>query len=423
MRNQLVFNLDECSKFRQTLLARPPGIAHGAVVLLLGLLIAAVLWSVLTRANLVVRGAGRVRPVDSPEKVVIAARPEVLSASTGGRVVAVHFREGDEVHKGALLIRLETEQLDNLIAKQRRTIRSAQEELSNLDNLEKLTARQADSARLKAQAELARAKEDVEQAELVRAAELGKAEAALDSARDEEARSRRLAATNAIAPAERVKAVNRLREARQALAKARAPVTKARVQVAQRALEQSDSDQSVRREELKLKRQVKEGELAAARIDLANRELERKQSEIRAPISGVVTKGDIKVSDVLAPGKPVVEIAKQTGFLFELAVASEDFGDLRLGMPVLIKLDAFDYQRYGALLGTVSFLSPDSGVAEGQTRATHLVRITLEGDRVGRGELQGVVKLGMSGQADIVTGEESLLGLLVKRIRRSISLK
>jgi multidrug efflux pump subunit AcrA (membrane-fusion protein) len=422
MRNQLVVDLAECTRFRQTLLARPPGITHGAVALLLGLLLAAVLWSALTRANLVVRGAGRVRPVDSPEKVASAARPDVLSASTGGRVVAVHFREGDVVQQGALLIRLETEQLDNQIAKQRRSIQSIKEELANLSNLETLTARQAESARRKAQAELARAKEEVAQAELVRTAERGKAEAELDSARDEEARIRRLAARNAIAPADRVKALNRLREARQVLAKAKAPVTTAQVQVAQRALEQIDSDQAIRRQELKLKRQVKEGELAAARIDLANRELERKQSEIRAPISGVVIKGDVKISDVLTPGKPVLEIAKQTGFLFELAVASEDLGVLRLGMPVRIKLDAFDSQRYGTLSGTVSFLSPDSGVAEGQARATHLVRITLEGERVGWGALHGQVKLGMSGQADIVIGEESLLALLLKRLRRSISL-
>jgi len=41
---------------------------------------------------------------------------------------------------------------------------------------------------------------------------------------------------------------------------------------------------------------------------------------------------------------------------------------------------------------------------------------------VGRGVFRGRVKLGMGGLAEIVTGRESLLSILVKQIRRSISL-
>src|SRR5262245_18735769 len=99
------------------------------------LLGAALLWAALTQANLVVRGAGRVRPVDTPEKVFSGARADVLSASTGGRVVAVHFKEGDEVKEGALLIRLDTDHVDNQIAKQRRMIQATEEELANLRRL------------------------------------------------------------------------------------------------------------------------------------------------------------------------------------------------------------------------------------------------------------------------------------------------
>ena len=34
-------------------------------------------------------------------------------------------------------------------------------------------------------------------------------------------------------------------------------------------------------------------------------------------------------------------------------------------MPARIKLDAYNYQQYGTVDGTVCFLSPDSGVSEG----------------------------------------------------------
>jgi hypothetical protein len=50
------------------------------------------------------------------------------------------------------------------------------------------------------------------------------------------------------------------------------------------------------------------------------------------------------------------------------------------------------------------------------------VRIALGSNEVGRGEFHGRVKLGMSGQADVVTGRDSLLSLLLRRIRRTVSL-
>jgi hypothetical protein len=42
--------------------------------------------------------------------------------------------------------------------------------------------------------------------------------------------------------------------------------------------------------------------------------------------------------------------------------------------------------------------------------------------RIGHGEVRGKVKLGIAGQAEIVNAQESILSLLVKKIRQSISL-
>jgi multidrug resistance efflux pump len=126
--------------------------------------------------------------------------------------------------------------------------------------------------------------------------------------------------------------------------------------------------------------------------------------------------------------KSVVEIARRGDLIFEAVVPSEEVGDLRVGMPVRIKLDAFDYQRYGTVEGSVGFISPDSGVADprqGEPPAKpvfYTVKIRLPRLEVGRGTYQGRVKLGMAGVAEVVTDRESLLSLLVQRIRRTISL-
>jgi len=105
-----------------------------------------------------------------------------------------------------------------------------------------------------------------------------------------------------------------------------------------------------------------------------------------------------------------------------VTVSSEDVGLLREGMPVRVRLDAFDYQQHGTVAGTVSMISPDAQVKDRQRTGVFTMKVALEGDEVGRNELRGKPKLGMTGQAEIVTGQESLLGLLVKKVRQTISL-
>jgi multidrug resistance efflux pump len=157
---------------------------------------------------------------------------------------------------------------------------------------------------------------------------------------------------------------------------------------------------------------------------------------MRSPIDGVVVAGRIQPGDVLERGKAVLEIAPQGGYRFEAVVPSESVGQLRVGMPVRIKFDAYDYQKYGVLDGTVTYLSPDSklpgsdvkaGEAEEQTlarksSAAFVVRVELLADELRRGALRGRVKLGLGGTAEIVTGRESVLAILIKRIRQAISL-
>ena len=134
------------------------------------------------------------------------------------------------------------------------------------------------------------------------------------------------------------------------------------------------------------------------------------------------TSGEVRVGDVLEAGKVVLTVAREQGFRVDVTVPDAEIGHLREGMEARIKLDAYNYQQYGTLEGTVCFISPDSGVAEGRQAAFYTVRVELGRDEVGRGSYRGRVKLGMAGQAEVVTGRDSLLSLLLKRIRQTISL-
>jgi hemolysin D len=422
MRDATILDLADCTEYRHALRARPPAIVHGTLALLVALLGTALGWADLTRASLVVRGTGRIRPITTPVKVFNAARGDSLSASAGGRVAEINARVGDVVRRGDVLIRLETGRLDNEIARRARIIRAAEEELARLDRLDAIQARQYETARAKVEAELAQAREEVLRAKQRRDSEVRLAAIALEVAEREESRLPRLVKKGYVPKLELLRATTKTREAREKLAAARIPVDEGRVAVQRRALELVERDHAVKRDELELKRGIKRGEVEAARLELANLELEREQAVIRAPIDGVVTAGDLKVGDLLEPGKPAVEIARQAGFLFEAEVPNEEIGLVRPGMSARIKLDAYDYQRYGTLSGSVSFVSPDSGVSEGQAKDSYLVRVAVGRTELGRGGYRGQVKLGMTGKAEIIIGRDSLLSLLLRRIRRTISL-
>jgi multidrug resistance efflux pump len=422
MHNEKIWDLAECTEFRQTLQASPPSIVHGTVMLLATLLGAVLVWSALTQADLVVRAPGRVRPVTSPLKVVNDSSGAALSASFGGRVLEVNFHQGKGVRQGEVLIRLDTERLDNEISKRKRSILAGEEELQRLGHLGELSAWQYATVKAKAEAELAQAREEIVQAKNRQATDVRLAELELEDAGQEETQLRKLVEHEFAPRNDLRKATARVRETEEKLKKTQLPIDDRKIEIFRQALALAEKDYAVKRKEQEMQRGLKQGEIEAARIELANLELERKQGVIRAPMDGIVTTGDVKVGDFLERGKSVVEIAEQKGFRFEAAVPSEEVGNLRVGMKARIKLDAYDYQRYGTVAGTVIFISPDSGVPEGQRATLYLVRIELEQKDLGRGKLRGQVKLGMAGHAEIVSGQESLLALLVKQIRQTISL-
>jgi multidrug resistance efflux pump len=413
MRTELICQLADCSEFRQTLLARPPQVVHGAAILATVLLSTAVVWSALTEADVVVRAGGLVRPVTAPQKV---------AALAGGRVTEVHVRQGQEVRAGDLLVKLDTEQQDTETRKQQQAIRTGEQELAGLARLREAAVGQFEAVRSEAEARLAQIEEEIRTARQRQSADVLVGEAQLKAAQDDEARAREAVRRGVESSGKAIAAAERVRELQAQLEKLRVPLESAREETARRALATLERDHQKGRAELDLRIATREGDLAAARIALDDLRREREKSFLRSPVAGVVTSEDVKVGDVLRAGEAVLTIAEQRGFLYEVEIPSEDCGRLRAGMAAKIKLDAYDYQRYGTLAGTVRSISPDSHVLEGLRTATYTVRIELAGDELGRGDDHGRVRLGMAGQAEIVTARVSLLVLLAKQIRQTISL-
>jgi hemolysin D len=419
-RQPRVVELRDCTTLRQQLEARPPVLVHAACWLSLSLIVVALIWAGLTTANLVVRSTGRVRPVDTPLHM-FAPRGTRLD----GRVTAVHVHVGDQVRQGDALLEFDTALLDNEIAGLDRKIRASQEELAQLDQIATRLTTQYEAAHAKAVAELAVGRTEVEQAQQRRQAEIRRAEVDFDAKQDQERRSSKLVVKSAVTESQYVEDQAKMRDSEQKLTVARLPVDLGKLKVLEQAVELVEQNSAVARAELEARRVAKGGEIDTSGREVANLRLQREQATLRSPIDGLVVQGNPRVGDLVPAGDTVFEIARKQGFRFEVEVASEDMGLLRTGMPAIIKFDAYDFQRYGTLAGQVSYLSPDSTPADPtqpKRAATYVVKIDLSGDRVAHGEYSGQIKLGLGGQAEIVTERRSLLTIFLRRLRSSISL-
>ncbi len=224
MSRGVIVDLADCSEFRQTLAARPPRIVHGTTLLLMALLAAAVTWSALVKANLVVRASGRVRPVEIPTRVFTSA-----SADLEGRVVEAPFEEGDVVRQGDVLVRLDTARIDNRIAKLERTMEASQDELAKFTALETLLTLQLNSAKEKAQAELTQAEAALARAVDQRASEIRRTKADLKAAEEHLRRCKQLRDSRTITEQDLLKAETDFRQAQEKLVQAELPVDEPQV--------------------------------------------------------------------------------------------------------------------------------------------------------------------------------------------------
>lgn len=425
MSHQRYYDLTQCTEFRQTLQSRPPAIIHGTALLIVALIGGAVVWAACTEADLIVRAQGRVRPLVRSQRLADAAAEESsVSPSRDGRVVAVHVRDGDKVQRGQALAQLDTQRLDNDIASRQRTIEAAESELASLERTETLVTERFQAARAKAEAELAQAEREIAATRKRRDAEIRQRTAALQAASKTFDRLEKLHQQKAVASAERDDAQAKLQEATVLLEKASLPVDDGRLPVLRQALELVGKDYEVEVSKIAAQRQVKRQQLQAARLELANLQLELRQSVLRAPLDGTVTSVKARVGEMVQTGQPLLSLAELDGYRMDVAVASDDVGHLQEGLPVRIKMDAYDYQKYGTLTGKIIFISPDSRLpSDGSpARPQYLVKVSLDSQQVSRGGHVGRIKLGMTGAAEIITDRESLLSLLFRSLRRRVSL-
>ncbi len=170
-------------------------------------------------------------------------------------------------------------------------------------------------------------------------------------------------------------------------------------------------------------------ELSLLEEQMVVRDDAMKRTVIVSPVNGIVKQiKNNTLGGVVAAGAPIMELVPVGArVLVEARVKPADIGFVKVGQPVAIKLSAYDATIYGALKGRVVSISPDAlGDPERAANADGTwYRALVDADRerfkAGEGQHARALEVlpGMTGTAEIRTGERTVLEFLVRPMLRT----
>lgn len=186
-------------------------------------------------------------------------------------------------------------------------------------------------------------------------------------------------------------------------------------------LQSASADREVANAEDKLRLQVQTARLvadAAARIKFENIDKEN-FLRIVAPVDGVITGvTSTQPGDKIQANAPLAGIAPRNAKpILKIEIAEHDRGFLREGLPVQLKFNAFPYQRYGLIRGTLQFISPATKPSAQGRQPVYEGRVSLDQVQYQVGGTKYPLRYGMTAVAEIVVRERRLIDLALDPFR------
>ncbi len=159
--------------------------------------------------------------------------------------------------------------------------------------------------------------------------------------------------------------------------------------------------------------------IARLQTEISAAEKMLRHTTITAPASGIITMITVRgAGEVLQPGQTIAAIAPtDMPLVIEALLPNKDIAFIEKGLPAKLKFEAFPYQDYGIVDGTVIDISPDA-----VTDKDHVsyYKVTIAPHRISSPTTGRVVVLrpGLVVSAEIVTEQRSVLSLLFEPARK-----
>jgi len=173
-----------------------------------------------------------------------------------------------------------------------------------------------------------------------------------------------------------------------------------------------------------------ESELSQTRENTLAREDALKKTVIRAPMDGIVKHvQQTTLGAVIQSGQSILEIVPvKDDMLVEAYVKPSEVAFLRVNQPAVVKLTAFDFNKYGGLEAVLDHISPDTLRDENKPRKPGGAPVDLEegyyrilvriiDKRLDRHGMRMNATPGMTATVEIKTGEKTVLEYLLRPLQ------
>ncbi len=140
---------------------------------------------------------------------------------------------------------------------------------------------------------------------------------------------------------------------------------------------------------------------------------------IRAPETGVITNlAFTQPGDKIQANTPLGGIAPLNAApMLKVEIRESDRGLLRVGLPVKMKFNAFPYQRYGFIEGTLEYISPTAEISKTANGPVFKGRISLDKAAFDVAGEDYPIRYGMLATAEIIVRHRRFIDLILAPIK------
>lgn len=171
--------------------------------------------------------------------------------------------------------------------------------------------------------------------------------------------------------------------------------------------------------DLSVERVETEQALSQVKEETLRADVQISQFELRAPVTGIVK--DVVVNTlggVVQAAETLMRIVPENVPLeIEAKVLNRDIGFIYEGQQVKVKVDTFNFTKYGAIPGVIRYLAQDTTDDE-QLGPVYLALIELERDTIQVGDRSAKLVPGMTMMVDIHVGERKLIEYILNPVLR-----
>lgn len=148
-------------------------------------------------------------------------------------------------------------------------------------------------------------------------------------------------------------------------------------------------------------------------------QIDLKNQDLYAPADGIVFELGPKLPGAVAqPGQTLLQVVPSESLIVRVQVANADIANIRVGMPVDVRVDAYPFTEYGAVTGVVTKVGSEAVQLSNQPGAPTVfpVEVRLDQQFLERGDERFTLIPGMSLAANIQVRERAPISYVAEEL-------